>query len=50
MIPSMTAAEAAVELDWTLETSRTRLLGMAEQATAERPGGKWSRKEILGHL
>src|SRR5260370_42078549 len=51
MIPSMTAAEAAVELDRILETSRTRLLGMAEQATAaERPGGKWSRKEILGHL
>jgi hypothetical protein len=50
MISSMTAAEAAVELDRTLETSRMRLLGIAGQATAERPGGKWSRKEILGHL
>jgi len=50
MISSMTAAEAAVELDRTLETSRMRLLGMAGQGTAERPGGKWSRKEILGHL
>lgn len=46
----MTAAEAAVELDRTLETSRTRLLAINGQATAERQGGKWSRKEILGHL
>src|SRR5229473_1548246 len=50
MISSMTAAEAAVELDRTLEVSRARLLAMARQAAAERPEGKWSRKEILGHL
>ena len=50
MISSMTAAEAAVELDRTLEVSRARLLGMAGQAAAELPEGKWSRKEILGHL
>ena len=50
MISSMTAAEAAIELDRTLEASRTRLLAITGHATDERPGGKWSRKEILGHL
>ena len=46
----MTALEVASELTQTLESARTRLLTVSGQAADQRPGGKWSRKEILGHL
>jgi len=47
---SMTAVEAASELIQTLEMARAPLLAVTGQAADPRPDGKWSRKEILGHL
>jgi hypothetical protein len=47
----MTAEEVASELDRTLDASRARLLAISEQAAGQSLGpGKWSKKEILGHL
>jgi len=46
----MTAVEAASELIQTLEMARAPLLAVTGQAADRRPDGKWSRKEILGHL
>lgn len=43
--------DLAVELERLLDETEPRLLAFAErEAEAIRPGGRWSRKEILGHL
>jgi hypothetical protein len=47
----MTAVEVALELDRTLDSSRTRLLAFSEEDAGQSAGPeKWSKKEILGHL
>lgn len=46
----MTASEVASELSQTLESARAPLLAITGEAADQRPSGKWSRKEILGHL
>jgi DinB family protein len=46
----MTAVEVAAELTHTLQTARATLLAITEHAANQREDGKWSRKEILGHL
>src|SRR4029077_10226718 len=51
MICAMTAAPIAAELDQILEGAATRLPGVSDEAASRRPApGKWSKKEILGHL
>lgn len=43
--------EYVVELRRTIELARARLMRVSERDSATRPApGKWSRKEILGHL
>lgn len=47
----MIAPEVAAELDQVLESGRTRLLAISEEAAGQRLApDKWSRKEVLGHL
>jgi hypothetical protein len=46
----MTAVEVASELSQTLESARAPLLAITGETADQRPDGKWSRKEILGHL
>src|SRR5947199_200177 len=51
MISAMTGAPVASELDQILQTTPTRLLAVSDEAAARRSApGKWSKKEILGHL
>src|SRR5882672_12120249 len=43
--------QTAIELQQIVERSETRLLGFTEaEVQARRFSGKWSRKEVLGHL
>jgi hypothetical protein len=46
----MTAGEVALELTQTLESARPTLLAITADEANQRSDGKWSRKEILGHL
>jgi len=46
----MTAVEVACELTSTLESARPSLLAIPERGANQHADGKWSRKEILGHL
>jgi len=47
----MSAAALASELDDVVAASRPGLLAITEEAAGRRPAaGKWSKKEILGHL
>jgi hypothetical protein len=47
----MTGAHIASELNQILETAPNRLLAVSDEAAAHRSvPGKWSKKDILGHL
>lgn len=46
----MTAVEVAFEFTQTLDSARPALLAITDDAAGRGPDGKWSRKEILGHL
>ena len=46
----MTAVEVASELTETLESARPTLLAITADQANRHADGKWSRKEILGHL
>jgi hypothetical protein len=51
MICAMTAPPMAAELDQILEGAATRLLAVSDEAAGRRSApGRWSKKEILGHL
>jgi len=51
MIFSLAVVPVALELDQILESAPARLLAVSDEAAARRPApGKWSKKEILGHL
>jgi hypothetical protein len=51
MLTAMIAPAMVSEFDDVLERSPPRLLAINDQAASHRPAaGKWSKKEILGHL